>query len=89
MKAEEVFDINGKSPKIGSKIAIARGWTTNNAYLDIATVDEIVETPKTVTLKLHAEKTGLWGARETTGKSLEKYNIKFPMEHSKFIILND
>ena len=46
MKAEEVFDINGKNPKVGSKIAIARGWTTNNAYLDIATVDEIVETPK-------------------------------------------
>lgn len=89
MTKEEVFDINGKSPKVGSKLAIARGWTTNNAYLDIAIVDEIVETPKTVTLKLHAEKTGLWGARQATGKNYEKYNIKFPMEHSKFIIIGE
>ncbi|WP_296865149.1 hypothetical protein [uncultured Methanobrevibacter sp.] len=87
MTKEEVFDINGKTPNVGDKIVIARGWTTNNAYLDISVIDEIIETQKTVTLKLHAIKTGLWGTKYADGKYLEKYNIKFPMVHCKFLIL--
>lgn len=87
MTKEEVFDINGVNPKIGDTIAVARGWTTNNAYLDIAVIDDIVETPKTVTLKLHTIHCGLYGVNKENSEYYTKYNIKFPMEHCKFIII--
>lgn len=86
MTKEEILDINGKNPKVGDRIALAVGWGTNNAYLNICTIKEIVEHPKTVEVKLTTELTGLYN-RLADIRYEWKPVIKFPMEHCKFIIL--
>ncbi len=86
MKKEEITDINGKNPKVGDRIALAVGWTTNNAYLNICIIDEIIEKPKTVEIRLSIERTGLWN--KLADVTWNRNNvIKFPMSHCKFIIL--
>lgn len=87
MTREEIFDINGKNPKVGDKIALAVGWGTDNAYLNICTIKEIVEHPKTVEVKLTTELTGLYNRLAEEGGYDWKPVIKFPMTHCKFIIL--
>lgn len=87
MKKEEIFDINGKNPKVGDKIAYASGWTTNNAYLDICTIDKIIEHNKTVDVHLNIERTGLWGQMEDF-KGNRNFVIRFPMSHCKFMIIS-
>ena len=37
MTKEEIYDINGKPPKVGDTIAYSVGWGTGNAYINIAT----------------------------------------------------
>ena len=86
MTKEEIFDINGKNPKVGDRIALAVGWGTNNAYLNICTISEIIEHPKTVEVKLTTELTGLYN-RLSDIVYERKPTIKFPMEHCKIIIL--
>ena len=86
MKKEEVFDINGKNPKVGDRIALAVGWTTNNAYLNVCVIDEIIEKPITVEMRLSIERTGLWNELTEFTWNRKKV-IKFPMSHCKFIIL--
>lgn len=86
MTKEEVFDINGKSPKVGDKIALSIGYTTNNSYLDIATIDEIIERDKTVKLNLTVQKLGK-NYRIEVPEYEKHVSIQFPMSHCKFVIL--
>lgn len=89
MTKNEVFDINGINPEVGDKIAYAVGWTTNNAYINVAVITKIVETEKTVKLELETQKTGL----NSKGDNIDSYGLvrntalKFPSTHCKFIIL--
>lgn len=86
MTIQEVKDLNGRTPKIGDHIALAVGWTTNNAYLNIARITQIIETEKTVKLILETEKTGLYyGETHWTDR---KSAIAFPSSHCKFLILD-
>ena len=91
MTKKEVFDINGINPEVGDKIAYAVGWTTNNAYINVAVITKIVESEKTVKLELETQKTGLYAE----GGNIDSYGLKrksalqFPSTHCKFIILED
>jgi len=89
MTKNEVFDINGINPEVGDKIAYAVGWTTNNAYINVAVITKIVETEKTVKLCLKIQKTGLNGKDDKESSyGLERNSaLQFPSIHCKFIIL--
>jgi hypothetical protein len=89
MTKNEVFDINGVNPEVGDKIAYAVGWTTNNAYINVAVITKIVETEKTVKLELETKKTGLYAEGDNTDTYGLKRNstLGFPSTHCKFIIL--
>ena len=87
MTKNEVFDINGVNPEVGDKIAYAVGWTTNNAYINVAVITDIIETEKTVKLGLNIQKSGLWGNKNNL-YGLERNSVLgFPARHCKFIIL--
>ena len=86
MTKEEVFDINGKSPKVGDKVALSVGYTTNNSYIDIAVIDEIIERDKTVKLNFTVLKYG-WNYTLDVPEYAKHVSIQFPMSHCKFVIL--
>lgn len=89
MTKNEIFDINGVAPDVGDKIAYAVGWTTNNAYLNVAVITKIVETEKTVKLELEIQKTGLYSKGDNVDSWGLRRNpaLQFPANHCKFIIL--
>ena len=91
MTKNEVFDINGVNPEVGDKMAYAVGWTTNNAYINVAIISDIVETEKTVKLCLKIQKTGLNGKGDKEGSYglVRNSALQFPSTHCKFIILED
>ena len=87
MKREEIKDLNGISPNVGDKVALAAGWMTNNAYINIATVEDFVESPKTVKMLLNIEKSGLGGYSDYGYE--RKTTLVFPSKHCKFLILKN
>ena len=88
MTREDIFDLNGKTPKVGDKIVMSEGWTTSNSYVSIATIKEFIEKPKTLKMVVTLEKSGLWGYSGGPYGGMDKEKtIGFPSEHIKFVIL--
>lgn len=84
MTKEEIYDINGKQPKVGDTIAYSVGWGTGNAYINIATIESFEERPNTVKMNLTILKTGLdWGDYGFERKT----SLQFPVRHCKFVII--
>ena len=86
----EIVDINGKSLKVGDRVAVAIGWTTNNAYLSLARVDEMKETKSMTKVVLTIEESGLWRYDHDHTYNVDKgrqITIGFPMSHCKIMIL--
>ena len=61
MTGHDIFDLNGKTPKIGDKIVMSDGWTTGNSFVMSGTVKEFIEKPKTLKMVVTIEKSGLYG----------------------------
>lgn len=79
----KIFDINCKQPKIGDRVAFSEVWTTNISYLNLATVEDIIETEKHTKLVLKVNKTGVWNGSEVN------YTVTFvyPRLHTNFVII--
>ena len=88
MTINEVYDLNGKTPKIGDKIVMSDGWTTGNSYVMTGTIKEIIEKPKTLKIVVTVEKSGLYGYCEYKPYVEPEKTIGFPSDHIKFVIIS-
>lgn len=88
MTVNDIYDLNGKTPKIGDKIVISDGWTTGNSYVMTGIVKEFIEKPKTLKMVIAIEKSGLYGYREYKPYVENEKAIGFPSDHIKFVIIN-
>lgn len=88
MTNNDIYDLNGKTPKIGDKIVISDGWTTGNSYVMSGTVKEFIEKPKTLKMVVAIEKSGLYGYYKRLPYIENEKTIGFPSEHIKFVIIS-
>jgi len=88
MTINDIYDLNGKTPKIGDKIVMSDGWTTGNSFVMIGVVKEFIEKPKTLKMIITVEKSGLYGYRPSTQYVEYEKTIGFPSDHIKFVIIS-
>ena len=43
MTVNDIYDLNGRIPKIGDKIVMSDGWTTGNSFVMTGIVKEFIE----------------------------------------------
>lgn len=80
----KIFDISGRQPKIGDKVAFSEVWTTNISYLNLATIENIIESEKHVKLVLKVYKTGIWN----NNKCNYTVTMIYPRLHTNFVIIS-
>ena len=88
MTNNDIYDLNGKTPKIGDKIVMSDGWATGNSYVMSGTVKEFIEKPKTLKMVVAIEKSGLYGYYKRLPYVENEKTIGFPSEHVKFVIIS-
>lgn len=88
MTSNDIYDLNGKTPKIGDKIVMSDGWTTGNSFVMTGIIKEFIEKPNTLKMVVTIEKSGLYGYCERQSYWVEKEKtIGFPSDHIKFVIV--
>jgi hypothetical protein len=88
MTVNDIYDLNGRTPKIGDKIVMSDGWTTGNSFVMTGVVKEFIEKPKTLKMIITVEKSGLYGYRPNTRYVEYEKTIGFPSDHIKFVIIS-
>jgi len=96
MTVNDIYDLNGKTPKIGDKIVMSDGWTTGDSYVMTGTIKEFIEKPKTLkmvitiekSMLITIEKSGLYEYCERMSYVENKKTISFPSDHIKFVIVS-
>ena len=88
MTVNDIYDLNGRIPKIGDKIVMSDGWTTGNSFVMTGIVKEFIEKPKTLKMIITVEKSGLYGYRPSTRYVEYEKTIGFPSDHIKFVIIS-
>ena len=88
MTVNDIYDLNGRTPKIGDKIVMSDGWTTGNSFVITGVVKEFIEKPKTLKMVITIEKSGLYGYRPSTRYVEYEKTIGFPSDHIKFVIIS-
>ena len=88
MTSNDVYDLNGRTPKIGDKIVMSDGWTTGNSFIMTGIVKGFIEKPKTLKMVVTIEKSGLYGYCEHKPYVENEKTIGFPSDHIKFVIVS-
>lgn len=88
MTSNDIYDLNGRTPKIGDKIVMSDGWTTGNSFVMTGIVKEFIEKPKTLKMVVTIEKSGLYGYCEYKPYIENEKTIGFPSDHIKFVIVS-
>lgn len=88
MISNDIYDLNGRTPKIGDKIVMSDGWTTGNSFVMTGIVKEFIEKPKTLKMVVTIEKSGLYGYCEYKPYIENEKTIGFPSDHIKFVIVS-
>ena len=88
MTVNDIYDLNGKIPKIGDKIVMSDGWTTDNSFVMTGIVKEFIEKSKTLKMVVAIEKSGLYGYCECMPYIENEKTIGFPSDHIKFVIVS-
>lgn len=88
MTVNDIYDLNGRTPKIGDKIVMSDGWTTGNSFVMTGIVKEFIEKPKTLKMVVTIEKSGLYGYCECMPYVENEKTIGFPSDHIKFVIVS-
>ena len=88
MTINDIYDLNGKTPKIGDRIVMSDGWTTSNSFVMTGVVKEFIEKPKTLKMVVTIEKSGLYGYLDRKPYVEKEKTIGFPSDHIKFVIVS-
>lgn len=88
MTINDIYDLNGKTPKIGDRIVMSDGWTTSNSFVMTGVVKEFIEKPKTLKMVVTIEKSGLYGYLDRKTYVEKEKTIGFPSDHIKFVIVS-